>query len=103
MDDAKKHDSGKPRFDLVPHGSLLAIAKVMTYGAEKYGERNWEKGLPMGRLYAAAQRHLIAWWSGEDTDSETDESHLAHACSCLMMILQYVEDGGHELDDRVLK
>lgn len=30
------------RFDLVPSGALAAAAEVLSEGAEKYGEYNWE-------------------------------------------------------------
>lgn len=103
MNDAIKHDSGKPRFELIPAHSLKSIANVMTYGAKKYGDRNWEKGLEYGRLYGAAHRHMNAWWSGEDTDPETGESHLAHAAACMMMLLDTHFMDKTDLDDRPLR
>ena len=48
-----KHDQGKPRMDLLPMDALLEIAKVFGFGACKYGDRNWEKGLDVQRLRAA--------------------------------------------------
>ena len=82
---ARKDDTMKPRMELLPPDALVEIAKVFTKGAEKYSDRNWERGMDWGRLYAATMRHLSAFWAGEDIDSEWGYSHLAHAgCSILM-------------------
>lgn len=83
-----KFDTGKPRTDLLPPEALLAAARVLTQGAAKYGERNWEKGLDLHRVYAAVLRHLFAWAKGEDINTEDGvETHLAHALTGLMMMV----------------
>lgn len=58
-------------------------------GAEKYGERNWERGIAWSRVFAAALRHLWAWWRGENADPETGLPHLAHAACNLLFLLAY--------------
>ena len=35
-----KHDTGKPRFDLVPPIAQLEFVKVLTFGAQKYSPDN---------------------------------------------------------------
>ena len=55
---------GKGRYDLIPAGALKAVAIRYQQGAEAYGERNWEKGMPVGRLIDSAIRHLYAHLSG---------------------------------------
>lgn len=97
--DAMKFDGEKVRLDLIPVTPLLAIGKVLTYGAKKYSERNWEKGLAWSRCYAAALRHLFAWWSGETNDPETGLNHLDHAL-CEIMFLREFTETHTELDDR---
>ena len=84
-----KYDKGKPRMDLLPPELLTEVSKILTFGAEKYDSRNWEKGMDWGRVYGALQRHLWAWWKGEDTDEETRESHLAHAGCCIAFLIAY--------------
>lgn len=88
---AHKHDSGKPRMDLIAPEFLSATATVLSYGAAKYAERNWEKGMSWGRVFGAMMRHLWAWWSGEAKDVETGYSHLWHAACCLMFLIAYEE------------
>lgn len=86
--EATKHDHGKPRFDLIPPRPLVEIAEVFAFGAEKYGERNWEAGFKWGRLVRALLGHILAWWMGEENDSESGKSHLAHAGCCLLMLME---------------
>lgn len=43
------------------------------------------------RYFAAAMRHLWAWWTGEERDAETGESHLAHAACCVLFLLDEAE------------
>ena len=99
MKEGKKLDSGKRRMDLLPVGPLWAVADVLTFGAAKYDPQNWRRGMDWSRLYAAAQRHLTAFWNGEDLDSESGLPHLAHAACCLMFLLEF-ENTHPELDDR---
>lgn len=98
---AKKHDVGKSRLDLVPMDAMLAVGKVLTFGASKYGDRNWERGLDYGRLYGATLRHLAEFSLGHERDPESGELHLAHAaCSLLMLLATALRDADGCLDDR---
>lgn len=94
-----KDDAGKLRFDLIPAAALEALAEVYTVGAAKYEDRNWERGMRWGRVFAAVMRHLWAWWRGEDADPETGLSHLAHAAWGCLALIEYGRTH-RELDDR---
>lgn len=94
-----KHDDGKLRFDLLSPHANAGLAAVLTYGAAKYADRNWEQGLDFGRVYAALQRHLNAWWAGEETDPESELPHLDHAACCIHFLSHFQKtETGH--DDR---
>ncbi len=95
----RKDDTGKPRMDLLPPELLWAVACVLTVGAKKYSDRNWEKGMSWGRIFGALQRHLWAWWHGEKKDPETGFSHLWHAGCCIAFLIAYEERNIGE-DDR---
>ena len=95
-----KFDGEKIMLQLLPPEALFAIGAVLTRGAEKYGSHNWEKGIEYSRVFGALQRHLWAYWRGEDVDPETGLSHLAHAGCCVMFLLTYEARGMKELDDR---
>lgn len=94
-----KADEGKPRIGLVVPQFVWGVAKVMTLGAIKYDDYNWAKGMKWSRLYDAAQRHLLQFWSGEDNDNETALSHLLHAGCCIMMLYWHTMFR-RDLDDR---
>ena len=62
---------GKGRFDLLPPYALLRVAKHFENGANRYQERNWEKGIPCSRYLDSAFRHMIKIMMGlEDEDHE---------------------------------
>ena len=84
-----KADSGKVRWELLPGDALAEVAKVMAFGATKYGERNWEQGMRWSRLFGALMRHSWSWMKGEELDEETGLSHLAHAACCALFLLTY--------------
>lgn len=87
-----KHDSGKPLMGAVPPNALLAVAKVLTFGAEKYGRDNWRQVASAETRYLdAALRHINAYQRGEAVDPESGESHLAHAVCSLMFMLELQE------------
>lgn len=100
--EGQKFDQDKPRMDLLPPELLWATASVLTFGAEKYSARNWEKGMAWSRPYAALLRHMTAWWAGEDTDEESGMSHLWHAACCIAFLVAF-EDRGTGTDDRPRK
>lgn len=85
----KKFDQEKPDMSLLSPFALEEIAKVMTYGKQKYGANNWRSGLSFSRLIAAVMRHLNAYQKGEMVDPETGLSHLAHASCGLFMMLEF--------------
>lgn len=84
FDTGARRDSpeGRGRFDLLqPHG-ILEVAKLLEAGANKYGERNWEKGIPVKRFIESALRHLNAALMQDQS-----EPHLVQAAwNCLCAI-----------------
>jgi hypothetical protein len=86
-----KLDTGKVRMDLLPPEFIVATADILTFGAQKYAERNWEKGMKWGRVYGALMRHLWKWWAGDPYDDESGRSHLWHAACCLAFLITYEE------------
>ena len=96
---AKKFDQGKPPISLISRTALEQEARVMDYGRNKYGAQNWRKGMEWSRAADAALRHIFAFMDGENTDSETGISHIAHARCCLAFLLD-MEKNHPELDDR---
>lgn len=94
-----KFDNGKVPLELLPALPLIKIGQVLEFGAKKYNDHNWRKGMKWSRVAGAALRHFLAWLNGEDTDPESGLSHLAHCACCLLFLLEY-EKTKPELDDR---
>ena len=83
--EGRKYDAGKNRLDLLLPGFLWEVGEVLSHGANKYGEYNWQHVEPE-RYEAALLRHFIAWQCGAQTDPETGLHHLAHlACSAMFL------------------
>jgi hypothetical protein len=89
LEEGTKFDENKPAMDLLPPEVLESVASVLTYGAKKYEPHNWMKGILYSRVYAAAQRHMNAFWAGEASDEESGHHHLDHALCCLMFLRYY--------------
>lgn len=84
-----KYDTEKPKMNLLPPKAVLEVAKVLTFGAEKYDAENWRKlDNLQSRYTAGALRHIFAHMDGEQLDPETELSHLAHALCCLLFKLE---------------
>lgn len=106
-----KFDTNKNRLELLPPEFMLAVGVILTFGAKKYADRNWELGMKWSRVYGALLRHLFAWWGNRQIrttenflfgplDGETGYSHLWHAGACLAFLITYEERKIGE-DDRV--
>lgn len=95
----RKNDGGKLRFDLIPVMPLRKLAEVYTLGSLKYDDRNWERGMLWGRIYAAMLRHATAWWLGERNDAVDGQHHLASVAWCALALMEF-EETHPELDDR---
>lgn len=100
LTEGAKFDGDKLRMDLIPPEAVEALAQVLTFGAKKYADRNWEKGIKWGRVFGAAMRHLWAWWRGDSLDKETGYSHLWHALTCIAFLLTYEARKMETFDDR---
>lgn len=93
-DGAVKFDSDKARMELLPLAALEEVAKVMTFGANKYADNGW-KGLPeaTNRYTGALLRHLTAIQRGELNDPESGLPHIAHvACNAMFLTHFHLEN-----------
>ena len=89
-----KHDDDKSPLHLVPMDVMFEIADIMKHGAEKYPERNWERGMDWHRPFRACMSHLIKWfWKIDDGYGpgidESGHSHLYHAACNILFLCAY--------------
>ncbi len=102
LEQGNKYDTGKTRYELLPAEFLQGTADVLTFGATKYADRNWEKGINYYRCFGALMRHLWDWWMGKQVDEETGKSPLYHAACELAFLSTFEARTMKEFDDRPL-
>lgn len=94
----RESNEGRGRFDLLPYEAMEALAKWYEDGAEKYGDRNWEKGLSVKDCINRMIRHALKAGNGW-----TDEDHLAavmwNAAAAITMIQRHPECNDHIFED----
>jgi Domain of unknown function (DUF5664) len=83
--------SGRGRYDLLPPYAEERDAIHIENGSVKYGDRNWEKGLPLARYIDSAKRHMNAFLAGD-----RKEDHLAAIrwnIGCYMQTEKWIDEG----------
>lgn len=68
-------DAFAKRIDWTKETLLLEVSKHFEEGAKKYGEYNWQKGIPTHCYIDSATRHYLKWLRGDD-----DEPHNRAFC-----------------------
>lgn len=93
----------KAPLHLVPPSATQYLAEAFKDGAAKYGPYNWrETQVPASTYYAAAKRHMDAWWDGEELSDDAKVHHLAHAMACMAIMLDALSIN-KLIDDRPAK
>lgn len=82
----RSSDAEATRYDLVSPIGLAAVAAACAEGAKKYGDYNWERGMPANDMLNHALRHLYMFLSGN-----RDEDHLGHAAWNIMAAIHSLE------------
>jgi hypothetical protein len=90
----------KSPLHLVPRALAIYAAQAMKNGAAKYGPFNWRTKPIIASVYiSAAERHLAAWYDGEECATDSGVPHLAHAAASLAILIDAIETG-NVVDDR---
>lgn len=85
---------------LVPPSAKHYLALALEDGAGKYGPYNWrEEPISISTYKAAMERHMDAFWDGEDEAADSGVHHVAHAMACCALILDCLSKGTL-VDDR---
>jgi predicted oxidoreductase len=79
--------STKPPIHNVPLSVVAEIGLALAEGSHKYGGYNWRViGVRASVYWDATFRHIKAWWEGEDTDPDSQLSHITKAISALVVL-----------------
>ncbi len=79
------------RLDLLPVEELLRLSAVYGKGAYKYGDYNWQKGIPMSRYASSINRHMKDFAAGDR--SEDHMMQLAWNCFAMAWTETAVREG----------
>lgn len=94
---------GVPYFRQLPLEALAAGAAALEYGARKYDNRNWEKGLPWQQMIDSLKRHIEDFERGREIDDAEGGSGLPHVAlimsSAIMLSASVIRGIGQ--DDRL--
>lgn len=87
-------------WSVTPRWVTLAVGRVMSVGAAKYGAFNYrESNIAASTYQDAIERHLGLWFDGENSDSETGVSHLASVIAGCTLLMD-AQATGRLSDDR---
>ena len=81
-DDGKTKASAKAICDQRYCTMFLEVAKHFEEGAKKYGENNWQKGIPVHCYIDSAIRHYLKWLRG-DKDEPHDRAFVWNLMCCI--------------------
>lgn len=98
-EEAKRDNKTKPALSMLPLTFKAAVARVMMFGATKYGRWNYLNGHKITGLVDSIERHLGAILEGEDVDPESGLSHWAHIGANALMATHQIQLGTLK-DDR---
>jgi hypothetical protein len=82
----RSKDANGTAYTLISPIGLRRVAETCAEGAEKYGDYNWEKGMPIRDLLDHGIRHLYLFLEGD-----RGEDHLAHAAWNLLAAMHSEE------------
>lgn len=87
--------------DTIPWAVVFELAAAHGEGATKYGRHNWRKsgGVVASTYFAAALRHILRYWEGEDIDPDSGLPHIVKAMASLA-VLRDAQIFGLASDDR---
>ena len=72
-----------PYFRQAPLEAIAAGCASLEYGAQKYADRNWEKGLPWQQMIDSLRRHLDDFERRHELDDGPNGSNLPHICAIM--------------------
>lgn len=83
-----KHNEGKLMCRLIDPLVIVELAKVLTYGADKYSPENWKK-VDREEYISAMWRHWLNYLSGEEKDQESGLDHLSHMLCNIQFLMWF--------------
>lgn len=93
------------QMSMLPVPALEEVARVYAWAVStgKYDRHNWRRGYDWSLSYDALQRHVMAFWKGQEFDPDSGLQHLAHACFHIFTLMTFGSDAEQyaQFDNRV--
>lgn len=87
------------RFDAFePYTMMLEVAKHFEDGAKKYGDNNWQKGIPTHCYIDSAVRHYLKYLRG-DKDEPHDRAFVWNILCCIWTCIHKPELNDYRKED----
>jgi hypothetical protein len=93
---ARRSEVIGPRYDLIPEGPLRRLAMRYTLGAAKYGEYNWQKGMPFSDTFNHIFEHLQKAKESIRLGSITVDDDLAGAAWGVLTLMFFQDRGDYD-------
>lgn len=95
-----QYGNAKVPLHLWPATATVLGCMAMQEGADKYGRNNFRVcDIHASTYKSALERHLNAWWEGEDIDPDSGLPHLSKMLACIAILVDS-HYAGTLLDDR---
>lgn len=91
FEEFKKSDKNKLDYSLIDVYFVEELAKVLQFGADKYGKNNWQNCDDITRYLNALERHFIEIKKGKFLDDESGLSHIAHLTANAMFLKYFLK------------
>lgn len=88
-----------PEWELCHSTLLLEVAKHFEEGAKKYGENNWQKGIPVHCYIDSAVRHYLKLLRG-DRDEPHDRAFVWNILCCIWTCKHKPELNDYSIKDK---
>src|SRR5881227_328171 len=101
----QKFDKLKNRLELIPPEAIEELGWVYTFGAQKYADNNWMRGMDYTRIIGAIKRHVLEIEKSIDRDPEWNLLHAGHAAWGLFALIYFMKHPERyaKFDNRVFK
>lgn len=80
--------------------TFLEVSKHFEEGAKKYGEYNWQKGIPTHCYIDSAVRHYLKYLRG-DTDEPHDRAFVWNILCCIWTCIHKPELNDYRVDEKL--
>lgn len=89
-----------PSFSVIPRQVVAEVGLALLEGACKYGRHNYRVAGVRASVYMdAVDRHISAFWEGQDIDPDSGLSHVTKAIAGLVVLRDSMIQGNW-VDDR---